>query len=145
MDHMKTMDRLKKRAEFLAVAGGPRASRRGFVLQKRNPRVEDPVHPARVGYTVTKKMGNSPERNRIRRRLREAIRIAGAEHAVPGTDYVLVGRRATLSLPFETLVTDLISGFDALKRPSSGPRHNERGKETARQPGQATSPERRER
>lgn len=145
MDHMKTMDRLKKRAEFLAVAGGPRASRRGFVLQKRNPRKDDPVHPARVGYTVTKKMGNSPERNRIRRRLREAIRIAGAEHAVAGTDYVLVGRRATLSLPFDLLVADLISGFDALKRPMSAPRSHERGKETAQQPGQATSPERRER
>lgn len=140
MDHMKTMDRLKKRAEFLAVAGGPRASRRGFVLQKRNPRAEDPDRPARVGYTVTKKMGNSPERNRIRRRLREAIRIAGGEHAVAGTDYVLVGRRAALSQPFELLVADLISGFDALKRPTPASRPQARGKETARQPGQATHP-----
>jgi len=145
MDHMKTMDRLKKRAEFLAVAGGPRASRRGFVLQKREPRADEGTLPARVGYTVTKKMGNSPERNRIRRRLREAVRLAAGGNAVAGTDYVVVGRRATLSLPFETLVTDLISGFDALKRPATGPRKNDRGKEAARQPGQATSPERRER
>jgi ribonuclease P protein component len=144
MDQMKTMDRLKKRAEFLAVAGGARASRRGFVLQKRDPGAESPDRAARIGYTVTKKMGNSPERNRIRRRLREAIRATG-EHAVAGTDYVLIGRRAALSQPFDLLVSDLISGFDALKRPTSGPRQHERGKEPARQPGQATSPERRER
>jgi ribonuclease P protein component len=145
MDQMKTMDRLKKRAEFLAVAGGARASRRGFVLQKRDPGTESPDRAARIGYTVTKKMGNSPERNRIRRRLRAAIDLAGVEHAVPGADYVLVGRRAALSQPFDLLVSDLISGFDALKRPISGPRQHERGKEPARQPGQATSPERRER
>lgn len=145
MDHMKTMDRLKKRAEFLAVAGGARASRRGFVLQKRDPGADAPDRAARIGYTVTKKMGNSPERNRIRRRLREAIRLAGGAHAIAGTDYVLIGRRAALSQPFDLLVSDLISGFDALKRQTAGPRQIERGKEPARQPGQATSPERRER
>jgi ribonuclease P protein component len=128
MDPTKTMDRLKKRAEFLAVAGGARASRRGFVLQKRD--TDPPDRAPRVGYTVTKKMGNSPERNRIRRRLRAAIRLAGAAHAAPGTDYVLVGRRAALSQPFELLVSDLISGFDALKRP--GTHGSGRGKE---QPG----------
>lgn len=132
MDQMKTMDRLKKRAEFLAVAGGARASRRGFVLQKRDPEADASGRDARIGYTVTKKMGNSPERNRIRRRLRAAIHLAGGAHAVPGTDYVLVGRRAALSQPFELLVADLISGFDALKRPAAGARRSERGKE---QPG----------
>lgn len=132
MDQVKTMDRLKKRAEFLAVAGGARASRRGFLLQKREPDAEAPDRSARIGYTVTKKMGNSPERNRIRRRLRAAISLAGGAHAAPGTDYVLVGRRAALSQPFELLVADLISGFDALKRPAAGARRSERGKE---QPG----------
>jgi ribonuclease P protein component len=132
MDQLKTMDRLKKRAEFLAVAGGARASRRGFVLQERVPDADAPPRAARVGFTVTKKMGNSPERNRIRRRLRAAIDLAGVEHAVPGADYVLVGRRAALSQPFDRLVADLISGFGALKRPSTGTDRPERGKH---QPG----------
>jgi ribonuclease P protein component len=132
MDHSRTMDRLKKRAEFLAVAGGARASRRGFVLQYRLPDPETPVRDARIGYTVTKKMGNSPERNRIRRRLRAAIGMVGVAHAAPGADYVLVGRRAALSQPFELLVADLISGFEALKRPSAGSTRPERGKH---QPG----------
>jgi ribonuclease P protein component len=118
MDRAKTMERLKKRAEFLAVAGGPRVSRRGFVLQKRDRReVEGTL--TRFGFTVTKKMGNSPERNRIRRRLREAVRLSFAGNARAATDYVLVGRRAALSQPFEELTRDLISGFAALERPAA--------------------------
>lgn len=117
MDRMKTMERLRKRAEFLAVAGGARASRRGFVLQKREPQADAVARSPRFGFTVTKKMGNSPERNRIRRRLREAVRLAAAPYAVSGADYVLIGRRAALSQPFEQLVSDLISGLGALARP----------------------------
>ncbi|MBZ9938617.1 ribonuclease P protein component [Mesorhizobium sp. BR1-1-16] len=114
MDRQKTMGRLKKRAEFLAAAGGARASRRGFLLQKRDRDGE--VGP-RFGFTVTKKMGNSPERNRIRRRLREAVRLAAAPHASLRADYVLIGRRAALSQPFEDLVRDLISGLASFDRP----------------------------
>jgi ribonuclease P protein component len=128
MDRVKTMERLKKRAEFIAVAGGARASRRGFLLQKRDPKADEATRPPRFGFTVTKKMGNSPERNRIRRRLREAVRLSGVDHAASGTDYVLIGRRAALSQPFDRLVTDLISGLDALAQPPS------RGRETG--PGQ---------
>ncbi|SHG93506.1 ribonuclease P protein component [Kaistia soli DSM 19436] len=113
MDRQKTMGRLKKRAEFLAAAGGARASRRGFLLQKRD---RDSEAGPRFGFTVTKKMGNSPERNRIRRRLREAVRLVAAPHASARSDYVLIGRRAALSQPFEDLVRDLISGLASLDR-----------------------------
>ncbi|MCX5516612.1 ribonuclease P protein component [Kaistia algarum] len=113
MDRTKTMQRLKQRAEFVAVAGGARAPRRGFLLQMGKQRRG--TDAARFGFTVTKKTGNSPERNRIRRRLREAVRLAGAEHAEPGADYVLVGRRAALSQPFESLLGDLVSGLAALR------------------------------
>ena len=116
MDRPKTMGRLKKRAEFLAAAGGARASRRGFLLQKRDRGAEE---GPRFGFTVTKKMGNSPERNRIRRRLREAVRLAAGPHASDGADYVLIGRRAALSLPFDDIVRDLASGLHALNRPSA--------------------------
>lgn len=71
----------------------------------------------RIGFTVTKKIGNAVVRNRIRRRLREAVRRAAA-HAEPGTDYVIVARKAALTLPFKRLITDLVSGFDALARDS---------------------------
>ena len=65
------MDRLRQRADFLAVANGARVNLAAFTLQGR---LRDDPGPIRVGFTVTKKNGNAPERNRIRRRLREAVR-----------------------------------------------------------------------
>jgi ribonuclease P protein component len=109
------MDRLRRRADFLAAAQGQRVSRSAFVLQARMRADEG---PSRVGYTVTKKMGTAPERNRIRRRLREAVRLADPNAAAASRDYVLVGRRAALSCDFAALQNDLVS---ALKR-LAGPR-----------------------
>lgn len=65
---------------------------------------------AGLGFTVTKQQGNSPERNRIRRRLREAARACG-NGFVPRHDYVLVGRRAALAVPFDRLVAELASSL----------------------------------
>ncbi len=63
--------------------------------------------PPRLGITVTKKTGNAVERNRIRRRLREAVRTRAADEMASGTDYVIVGRREVLDAPFETLRNEL--------------------------------------
>jgi ribonuclease P protein component len=106
------MERLRRRADFKAVAGGRRISRRGFVLQALSA-PGDGARPARVGFTVTRKIGNAVVRNRIRRRLRAAV-AANGRHLETATDYVLVGRRAALTLQFERLVTDLESGFAEL-------------------------------
>jgi ribonuclease P protein component len=117
------LETLKKRAEFKAVAGGKRVSRDGFVLQALSLG-ED--RPARFGFTVTKKVGNAVVRNRIRRRLREAVRIAGAAKASAGTNYVLVGRRAALTLEFDRLVADLLSGLATLQKPDGKKRRSEK-------------------
>ncbi|MDQ0316659.1 ribonuclease P protein component [Amorphus orientalis] len=113
------MMRLKKRAEFKSVARGVRAERPAFVLQARcEPAVET---PPRFGFTVTKKTGNSVERNRIRRRLKAAVdeRLAGARS---GCAYVLVGRRAALSRSYADLLGDLELAFErvhnAVDRPA---------------------------
>jgi ribonuclease P protein component len=97
------MDRLRQRADFLAAATGARAPVSGFVLQALDRREDGPV---RVGFTVSKKVGNSPERNRVRRRLREVVRLTPPSRLRPGHDYVLIGRRAALQLPFEQLFED---------------------------------------
>ena len=97
------MQRLRQRADFLAAATGARAPVSGFVLQALNRREDGPV---RVGFTVSKKVGNSPERNRVRRRLREVVRLAPPASMQLGHDYVLIGRRAALELPFERLIED---------------------------------------
>ena len=69
---MSQPPRLKKRAEFLAVAGrGAKAPTPGLVMQLM-PRADDA--PLRVGFTVTKKVGNAVVRNRAKRRMRAAAR-----------------------------------------------------------------------
>jgi ribonuclease P protein component len=94
--------RLTKRSQFQRAARGNRAGRSAFGLQMTP--VPD-LQPG-VGFTVTKKTGNSPQRNRIKRRLRAAV-TACARDFVPHHDYVLVGRREALSEPFARLVADL--------------------------------------
>jgi ribonuclease P protein component len=108
------MERLRQRADFLAAAAGLRVSAPGFLLQARR-RADDGA--VRFGFTVTKKSGNAVERNRIRRRLRELVRLSAGKRARSGHDYVLIGRRAALSLPFAAMTKD----FDgALKRVHAG-------------------------
>jgi len=108
------MQRLRRRADFLAAAAGAKVHVAGFVLQQRDRRDQD---PPRVGYTVSKQVGNAVERNRVRRRLREAVKVSAGNRMEKGRDYVLVGRRAALDLPFDRLVEDLRS---ALKRVHAG-------------------------
>ncbi len=98
-------ERLKKRRDFLAAATGKKVSRRAFVLQCR---IRDDAGPARFGFTVSKRVAKKAvERNRIRRRLKEAVRLLPPEGAAPGCDYALVGRRDGLSESFSRIQADL--------------------------------------
>ena len=94
--------RLTKRSQFQRAARGNRAGRSAFGLQA----IAAPDAEPGIGFTVTKKTGNSPERNRIKRRLRAAV-TACARDFMPAHDYVLVGRREALTEPFAKLVADL--------------------------------------
>lgn len=95
----------------------------GFVLQVApvpadlalgDPAMGDPAQPAiRVGFTVSRKVGNAVVRNRVRRRLREIAREVIPAEARPGLDYVLIGRQAALTRDFAALRREL---QDALKR-----------------------------
>lgn len=115
------MEQLTQRADFLAAASGSKVSAATFVLQARR-RTDN--GPARFGFTVSKKVGNAVERNRVRRRLRELVRLSARHRTRGGHDYVLVGRRAALKLPFDRMVQD----FDgALRR-----LHEGRGKTESR-------------
>ncbi len=112
------MDRLRQRADFLAVADGARINSAAFVLQSR-PRGDS--GPIRVGFTVTKKHGTATERNRIRRRLRELVKRLDVISMRPHSDYVLVGRRAALTCDFVTMLDDLRSALHRLDRQPSKP------------------------
>ena len=97
--------RLKRRAEFLRVASaGRKAPMPGVVLQAL-PRGDE--LPARLGFTVTKKVGNAVIRNRTRRRLKEAARILLARQPLTGVDLVLVGREGTRGSALPELIADI--------------------------------------
>lgn len=108
---MSGVGRLKRRAEFLRVAGaGRKAVTPGLILQVA-PHAEAAGLPEdcalRVGFTASRKVGIAVERNRARRRLRAAVNEVMTLHAAPGRDYVLVARAATATRPFAALLGDL--------------------------------------
>ncbi|MGA1803308.1 ribonuclease P protein component [Rhizobium sp. HT1-10] len=110
----KTVGRLKSRPQFLAVRVGEK--RRGnFFLVEALDRAR-PDEPPRVGFTVTKKHGNAVERNRMRRRLKEAVRLKAGFAMQPGHDYVVVARRDVLTAPFDLLARELSTRFEAMPK-----------------------------
>ena len=77
----------------------------GFVLLVRPRGDDDPA--MRVGYTVTKKIGNAVVRNRMKRRLRALARELLPERGVRGADHVLIGRAGGVERDFALLRTEL--------------------------------------
>jgi ribonuclease P protein component len=114
------LDHLKKRSEFLAVAGtNRRYTTLGLVLQARPISNDDrqvdaegakayrPQASVRVGFTATKKVGNAVIRNRARRRLRAAVGDVMADVTANPADLVLVARQSTITRPYTDLKNDL--------------------------------------
>lgn len=86
------------------AAKGRKAATHGLVLQAL---AQTEPGQARIGFTVTKKVGNAVVRNRTRRRLKEAARLEFAENPVSGVDLVLIGRDHTRGRDFSQLRDDL--------------------------------------
>ncbi len=112
---LKKMAPLKKRRDFLKIAEeGFSAPTSGLVLQgrERTEPCEVTNKTFRVGYTVTKKIGNAVQRNRVRRRLRAAVAKVLPEMAAKRFDYVVIGRLSTLDRPFYALTRDLKTALE---------------------------------
>ncbi|HEY1632527.1 MAG TPA: ribonuclease P protein component [Rhizomicrobium sp.] len=113
------LDRLRIRADFLRAARGIRQSRGALTLETC-PTPEPVLKPdgLRVGFTASRKVGNAVARNRAKRRLRAAAAALLPLFGLPGHDYVLVARTATLTRPFSALQEDLKAALAAAhKRP----------------------------
>ena len=117
--------RLKQRAEFVAVAKGRRVNLPALTIQAlrrrsdavpSGDRFETVIKGPRFGLTVTNKTGNSPERNRMRRRLREDLRLGDLPYQ-DTYDYVIVARRAILSLPFAELGAEVSRALRRVHEP----------------------------
>jgi ribonuclease P protein component len=137
-----SLARLKKRADFLRVAGLRRKwATPGLILQAAPvpvPGDGDATMTAgaesvgfqrldggaaagqrlnpdavRVGFTCSKKIGNAVARNRAKRRLKAAVDEVFPQSARVGLDYVVIGRQETVARPYSLLLQDLRT---ALKR-----------------------------
>ena len=106
----KNLRNLTHRSQFLRAARGRRAGSHVLGLQVVGVPGTGDVLPG-IGLTVTKKTGNSPERSRIKRRLRAAAKACETRFR-PQHDYVLIGRRAALDEPFDGLVGGLKAMID---------------------------------
>jgi ribonuclease P protein component len=91
-------DMLTKRSDFQSMKNGVR-NRGPFFLLSTKP---NGLNIARIGYTVTKKQGNSVQRNRMKRRLRA---LAHGEQAAfrSGLDYVFLASSDLLNAPYASL------------------------------------------
>ena len=147
------LGRLKRREEFLRVAGAKRKwVAPGLILQAL--RVERPGRGGsgdgdapdanagglerggpgiRVGFTVSRKVGKSVARNRVRRRLRAVVAEVMPVHAKAAFDFVVIGRSQTLTRPYPALVRDLKTALENLGAFRDGPKPEGRAaKEKAR-------------
>jgi len=88
----------------------------GFVLLVRAR--DDGDNRMRVGFTVTKKIGNAVVRNRMKRRLRALAREMLPLAGVPGADHVLIGRQGGIERPFDQLRGELRKALAKVARPA---------------------------
>ena len=113
------IERLKKRSEFLACAQAPSCAKGAVVVQAR-PRGDDQPF-VRAGFTATKRIGGAVERNRAKRRMREAARLVLPELALPGFDYVFIARGGVIARPWARLLDDVKSALIRLAAERDAP------------------------
>ncbi len=89
---------LRKRADFDRVLRKGQRSRSGELSVVTCP---GPEPRARLGFVIPRRLGNAVDRNRVKRRLREAANVVDWE---PGSDYVVIGSSQVKEAPFEVLV-----------------------------------------
>ncbi len=118
-DPPSEITRLRRRADFQRAARGRRARLEAFALQANRRAASPDLLGPRIGFTVTKKVGGAVVRNRIRRRLKEALRLSRNLETRPDHDYVVMAQREALGRRFDLLLADLERAFYLVHASSS--------------------------
>jgi len=91
--------RIRSRADFLKIQrSGQKVQGRCFILLT----IQNHLTSSRFGITVSKRIGNAVERNRVKRKIREIQRLTRHE-VLPGNDIVIIARRESLGTSFEEM------------------------------------------
>ena len=100
---MRKNERLRKTGEFVAVRREGRSWIDKFLIvaTRRNE-----LEASRFGFSVGKRVGKAVVRNRVKRRLKEAVLLA---HVQRGWDIVLIARRDSALADFQTLRLSVIN------------------------------------
>ncbi|MET0240464.1 MAG: ribonuclease P protein component [Sphingobium sp.] len=109
---------MTRRADYLAANRGQRQTTPGFILLVRDRRDDDSL--ARLGITVSKKVGGAVVRNRMKRRFRALARELLPDHALPGADHVLIGRKEGVERDFAALREELRKALERAAKKAKG-------------------------
>jgi len=132
--------RMLKRAEFQRAAKGERRNMRCLALQSVSRPGPEGGEAPRFGLTITKKVGCAVVRNRIRRRLRAAIKASPDLDARPTHDYVIVARREALTARFDSLRDELARAVKKIHEPRTrDSRRSEKSNQKPAAPGATAS------
>ncbi|PZQ64199.1 MAG: ribonuclease P protein component [Phenylobacterium zucineum] len=118
-DAAPLIQKLTKRSEFLACAQAP-STAKGAVVVQALPRGDDDPK-VRIGFTATKRIGGAVQRNRAKRRMREAARQILPDLGQPGVDYVFIARGGVITRPWARLLDDVKSALIRLAADGARP------------------------
>lgn len=106
---------LKARKDFQNIAKhGQKWVSKSFILQGLP--ITTPPQAVAIGYTVSKKVGKAVIRNKVKRRLREIFKIAAKKQLVKNYFYVIIARRSSDEISFESLEKELTWSLKHLHR-----------------------------
>jgi len=96
--------RLRRRKDFRRTyKQGLSAKNSSFIVYWRANGLET----YRVGFSVSKKIGGAVQRNRVKRRLREACRLE-LSHFLKGYDYIFIARAYSKNMPMPELKRQMV-------------------------------------